>query len=87
MGASAPQIISLLTGDFLKLVFLAFVLATPIAWWAMHVWLQDFAYRVTLSPWFFLSAGIFSLLLAAATVGLLALKAAQANPVEALRYE
>ncbi len=87
MGASSSQIISLLTRDFLKLVMVAFVLATPIAWWAMHQWLQDFAYQVTLSPWFFLSAGAFSLLLAATTVGLLALKAAQANPVEALRYE
>ena len=87
MGASALQIISLLTRDFLKLVLLAFALATPIFWWAMHLWLQGFAYQVTLSPWLFIGTGMFSVVLAAVTVGILALRAAQANPVEALRYE
>ena len=87
LGASVAGIVSLLSKDFIKLVLVAFLAATPLAYFAMKHWLQDFAYRLTLSSWIFALAGGMALLIALLTVSTQAIKAALANPVEALRYE
>jgi putative ABC transport system permease protein len=87
LGASIPGIVSMLARDFLKLVFIASAIAFPFAWWAMHKWLQDFAYRVGISWWVFVIAGAMVVIIALVTVGFQALKAAVANPVKSLRTE
>ena len=87
LGASVKSIVSLLSKDFLLLVFIAFVVASPIAWYAMHNWLQDFAYRVNIGWWIFGLAGGLALLVALITVSIQAVKAAVANPVRSLRTE
>jgi ABC-type antimicrobial peptide transport system permease subunit len=87
LGASLPNIVSLLSRDFLKLVLLANILAWPLAWWAMQRWLQDFEYRSPIGWWIFAIAGIGALLIALITVSFQAMKAAVANPVDALRSE
>ena len=87
LGASVPDLAQLLSKDFLKLVMAAFVIAIPIAWWAMHQWLQAFAYRVTISWWMFALAGAVALLIALVTVSFQAIKAAVANPVRSLKAE
>ncbi len=87
LGASAQGIVLLLSKDFTKLVGLAFVIAAPIAYFAMSHWLQDFAYRTELNPVVFVLAGLLALLIAWLTVGYQAIKTALTNPVEALRYE
>ncbi|TDH25244.1 ABC transporter permease [Segetibacter sp. 3557_3] len=87
LGASVGQVSTLLSKDFLKLVIIAFVIASPIAWWAMNKWLQDFVYRVNISWWIFLSAGVVAILIALLTVSFQAIKAALANPVKSLRTE
>lgn len=87
LGASVSQLIAMLSKDFIKLVLIAAVIATPIAWWAMHSWLNDFAYRTKLYWWVFAAAGIIAALIAVCTVGLKALRAAVTNPVKSLRTE
>ena len=87
LGASAGNIIGLLSKDFLKLVIIASVIAFPIAWYAMHKWLLDFAYRISIGWWIFLLAGIIAILIAFITVSFQAIKAAVANPVKSLRTE
>ncbi len=87
LGASIAGIAALLTKDFLKLVVLAIVLATPIAWYTMHEWLADFAYRIDMQWWMFVSAGAIAALIAFLTVSGQAVKAALANPVKSLRSE
>ena len=87
LGASVTSIVALLSRDFLKLVLLANLLAWPIAWYGMHHWLQNFAYRITISGWVFVGASIVALLIALFTVSFQAIKAAIANPVNALRNE
>lgn len=87
LGASTRSIVELISKDFLVLVLIAAVVAFPVAWYAMDHWLQDFAYRVTIRWWVFLMAGIIALLIAFATIGLQAAKAAQSNPVKNLRSE
>jgi putative ABC transport system permease protein len=87
LGASAQSIISLISRDFLKLVFIAFVIATPIAWYATHQWLQNFPFRITVGWWIFGFAGLLSVLIAFCTIGYQAIRASRKNPVEALRYE
>ncbi len=87
LGASVNGIVQLLSKDFVKLVVIAFVIASPIAWWAMHKWLQDFAYRIDLKWWIFLTAGIAALFIAIVTVSFQAVKAALTNPVKNLRTE
>ncbi|MGH7491407.1 MAG: FtsX-like permease family protein, partial [bacterium] len=89
LGATISSIVFMLSNSFTKLVAIAFVVATPLAWWAMNEWLQNFAYRVPLErdwPVFALAGGT-ALLIALLTVSAQAIKAALANPVEALRYE
>ena len=81
------NIVAMISKDFLKLVFIAFLFAFPIAWWAMYKWLQDFAYRINIGWWIFFAAGALALLIALATVSFQAIKAAIANPVKSLRTE
>lgn len=87
LGASVPSIIRLLSFDFVKLVLVAVVIASPIAWWAMNQWLADFAYRIEIQWWMFAIAGLAAVLIALLTVSWQAIRAAVANPVESLRDE
>jgi putative ABC transport system permease protein len=87
LGASVASIVTLLSKDFLKLVIIAVVIASPIAWFVMYKWLQSFAYRMSLSAWAFLLAGILALVIAFVTVSFHAIRAAIANPVKSLRTE
>jgi len=87
MGADVSSIVQLLCRDFAKLVIVAAIIAFPLAWWFMHDWLKDFAYRVNISWWVFVAAGIVALLIALITVSFQAIKAAIANPVKSLRTE
>lgn len=87
LGASVVQLVNLLSKEFLLLVILAAAIATPISWWAMTSWLDNFAYRVDLVWWVFLVATAVSMLVALCTVGFQALRAAMANPVNSLRAE
>ena len=87
LGATLGQILGLFSADFLQLVLLAFLIAGPLGWYAMHSWLGNFAYRIDLSWWIFALAGVTITALALLTVSYQALKAALANPVKALRSE
>lgn len=87
LGASVSNVVAMLSKDFLVLVLIASVLAFPVAWWAMHKWLQDFEYRISISLWVFVIAGVSALLIALLTVSFQAIKAAIANPVKSLRTE
>ena len=87
LGASVSNIIVLLSKDFIKLVIIAFLIASPVAWFIMHNWLQDFAYRINISAWIFIAAGMLAVVIALATVSFHAIKAAIANPVKSLRTE
>jgi putative ABC transport system permease protein len=87
LGASVTQIAALLSGDFLRLVGLAFVLAVPAGWYAAHRWLQNYEYRLPVSGWVFVLAGGLALLVALLTIGIRAIRAALANPVNSLRSE
>lgn len=87
LGASVTDVVTLLSRDFLIMVLIAIVIATPIAWWAINQWLQDFAYRVDIHWWVFALAGVASIVIALATVGFQALRAAMANPVDAIKTE
>jgi len=86
-GASVKSIVRLLSKDFIKLVFIAFIVAVPVAWWVMQSWLQQFAYHIKISWAVFVIAGAIALLIALITVGLQAIKAAIVNPVKSLRTE
>ena len=87
LGASVPNIVRLLSRDFLLLVTLAMVLAFPLAWWAMHSWLQEYAYRISIGWEVFALAAILAIGIALLTVSFQAVKAALTNPVQALRSE
>lgn len=87
LGASVTGIIALLSKDFLKLVTISILIASPIAWWAMHKWLQDFAYRTNISWSVFVVTTVVALLIALITISFQAIRAAIANPVKSLRTE
>jgi ABC-type antimicrobial peptide transport system permease subunit len=87
LGASVSQIVSLLSKDFIQLVLLGFVIAAPIAWWAMHKWLEDFAYRTSISWWIFGLSGIAMVIIALFTLSIQTVRSATANPVKSLRTE
>jgi putative ABC transport system permease protein len=87
LGASVPDITKLLTGDFLKLVIIAIVIASPIAWYMMNKWLMEFSYRISITGWVFVIAGLTAALFAVLTISSHAIKAAIANPVKSLRSE
>ncbi|MGZ8537568.1 MAG: ABC transporter permease [Flavisolibacter sp.] len=87
LGATVPNIIGLLSKDFLKLVAVAIILASPIAWYVMNKWLQDFVYRVDLGWWMFVISGLMAMIIAFLTIGVQAVRAANSNPVKNLRTE
>ena len=87
LGASVPNIVNLLSRDFLLLVAIAICIASPVAWWVMHNWLKDFAYQIEIGWWIFLVAALLAALIAMITVSFQAIKAAVANPVISLRAE
>jgi putative ABC transport system permease protein len=87
LGASIPSIFSLLSKEFLLFVFIAFIVASPLAWWAMRSWLLDFAYQVEMGWWIFAIAGISAAAITLLTISFQAIKAALANPVFSLRSE
>ena len=87
LGASLGQIITLFSTDFLWLILIAFLIAGPLGWFAMNTWLHDFAYRITLSWWIFVLAGVTVVVIALATVSYQAVKAGLSNPVKSLRSE
>ena len=87
LGASISRVVFLLTRETGKWVLMGSLIAWPIAWFAMHRWLQNFAYRITIQWWFFILAGMLGLVIALLTVSYQAVRAARANPVDSLRYE
>jgi putative ABC transport system permease protein len=87
LGASVTNIVVLLSKDFIRLVLIAFLIAAPVAWYVMHNWLQDFAYRINISWWIFLAAGFLAVFIALGTISFQAIKAAISNPVKSLRTE
>ena len=87
LGASVSSIVRMLSKDFIKLVLIAFIIATPIAWWFMDKWLQDFAYRIELNWWIFTAVGLVALVVALITLSFQAIRAALSNPVNSLRTE
>src|SRR5690606_9278359 len=87
IGASVPGITGMLSGEYLRLVLIALVIASPIAWWGMNRWLQDFAYRIEIQWWMFAVAGLIAISIGLATVNSQAIKGALANAVDSLRHE
>ena len=87
LGASVASVVGLLSKDFLKLVFIALILAVPIAWYVMNEWLRDFVYRINIEWWVFLVAALIALVIAMFTISSQAIKAAMSNPVKNLRTE
>jgi putative ABC transport system permease protein len=77
----------LLSKDFIKPIVVAILIASPVSWYVMHRWLQDFAYRTHIALWMFVAAGLLAVLIAVVTVSFQAVKAAIANPVKSLRTE
>jgi putative ABC transport system permease protein len=87
LGANVSGIVGLLSKDFLKLVLISILIATPLAWYFMNNWLQDFAYRIRINWWVFIAAGIIAIFIAFITVSIKSIRAAIANPVKSLRTE
>jgi putative ABC transport system permease protein len=87
LGASVQSITAMLSKDFIKLVIVSIVVASPVGWWAMTKWLQDFAYRISISWWMIAIAGLTSIVIALVTISFQSVKAALMNPVESLRAE
>src|SRR6476659_4068395 len=87
LGATSGSIVYLFSKEFIILIAIAFTIATPIAWYFMHQWLQDYSYRITISWWLFAGGGLAAIIIALATISFQAIKAAIANPVRSLRTE
>ncbi len=87
LGATTSNIVYLFSKEFIALILIAFAIATPIAWYYMHQWLQDYAYRINISWWLFAAGGLAAIIIALATISFQAIKAAIANPVKSLRTE
>jgi ABC-type antimicrobial peptide transport system permease subunit len=87
LGASVTTIVALVAKDFLLLVLIATIIASPIAWYAMNKWLESFAYKINIGWYIFLAAGFLALLIALITISIQSIKAAMANPVKSLRTE
>ncbi|WAC09889.1 ABC transporter permease [Dyadobacter pollutisoli] len=87
MGASVAGIVALLSKDFVKLVIVSIIIATPISWWAVNTWLADFAYRIDIEWWVFVTAGLLAIVVALLTISFQSIKAAMTNPVKSLRAE
>ena len=87
LGASVTSISALISKDFVKLVFLAILIASPIAWYFMDKWLQNYAYRIHMHWWVFALSGLFAVFIAIVTISYQTIKSATANPVKSLRSE
>jgi len=87
LGATVSSIVILLSKEFSRWILLANIIAWPIGWYAMHKWLENFAYRTSLNPWLFILAGVLSFVIAALPIGYQSVKAALSDPVDSLRYE
>ena len=87
LGAGVDNIVSLLSKDFIKLVLISIVIATPVSWYAMTRWLEGFAYRIAIQPWIFILAGAVALTIAVLTISYQSLKSARMNPVSSLKTE
>ena len=87
LGASVASVVALLSKDFLKLVGIAILIASPIAWYGMNRWLQDFAYKIDIEWWVFALAGLLAIGIALLTISFQSIKAALMNPVKSLRSE
>jgi predicted permease len=87
IGATVTQIVTLLTKDFLKLVLIGFLIAIPVAWWGTHMWLENFAFKTSMSWWIFLLSGVVMITIALITLGIQTIRSAMANPVKSLRSE
>jgi len=87
LGATVSTIVGMLSMDFIKLVLISILIATPTAWWAMNKWLQDFAYRISIQWYILAIAGVIAILIAFITISFQSIKAALANPVKSLRSE
>ncbi len=87
VGASVASLLVLLAKDFVKLIIIAFVITLPLGWWYSNQWLQEYSYRMELSPWFFVMAGMLALGIALATIGFGTIRAAIQNPIKGLRTE
>ncbi|MBK7428908.1 MAG: FtsX-like permease family protein [Saprospiraceae bacterium] len=87
LGASVGGLVQLLSIDFVRLVFIAILISVPLSWWLMNSWLENYAYKIELSWWYFAFAGLITLLIAIQTVSLQAIRAAISNPVKSLRTE
>ena len=87
LGSSVGSIVFLLSKDFIKLVLVGAAVAIPLCWWAMNKWLEGFAYRIKISSWPFIEAGLVALAVAILTIAWQSVRAARANPVKSLRNE
>jgi putative ABC transport system permease protein len=87
LGATATNIVYLFSKEFILLITIAFAIATPIAWYSMHKWLQYYVYRIKIPWWLFASGGLVAMLIALTTISFQAIKAARANPVKSLKTE
>jgi putative ABC transport system permease protein len=87
LASSTPGIVNMLSIDFMKLVLISFLIASPVAWYFMHKWLQDFAYKIDIQWWVFVLAGIMAVVVALGTISFQAIRAALSNPVKSLRSE
>jgi ABC-type antimicrobial peptide transport system permease subunit len=87
LGATSANIVYLFSKEFIILISIAFLIATPLAWYFMNKWLQDYAYRINISWWLFAGGGLAAIIIALATISFQAIKAAIANPVRSLRTE
>jgi putative ABC transport system permease protein len=87
LGASVASIMTMLSADFVKLILIALLLASPLSWWAMNSWLQTFAYRINIPLWVFFSSGLLAIAIALLTISFQSIKAALVNPVKSLRSE
>lgn len=87
LGASVSHLTTLLSRDFLMLVLISFLIASPIAWYGMHVWLQNYTYRINIQVWVFIAAGLLTMIIALATVSFQSIKAALTNPIKSLKNE
>jgi putative ABC transport system permease protein len=87
LGAEVPALVAMLSKDFIKLVFISIIIATPLAWWMMQKWLQGFAYRQNIQWWVFVGTALGAIIIAFVTISFQSIKAATANPVRSLRSE
>jgi len=87
LGAGLPNLVIVLSKDFIKLVLIALAITIPLAWFSMQQWLNSYAYRIEISAWVFVSVGISAIAIAFATVSFQTLKAALMNPVKSLKSE